>query len=76
MTVFSEPVPVERQDHLTFLTLNRAKRLNALDAEASKQLGDAFEAFERDDDNWVAILAGTRRAVCTGNDLISMARGW
>ena len=68
-------IQVERDGHLTIITINRADRLNALDAAAGKALGDAFEAFENDNDQWVAILTGSGRAFCTGNDLVAMAQG-
>ncbi len=68
-------IKVERDGHLTIITINRADRLNALDAGAGRLLGEAFEAFENDDDQWVAILTGTGRAFCTGNDLVAMSQG-
>lgn len=72
----AEPqVLVEREGHLTVITVNRPDRLNAIDAECGKLIGDAFEAFENDHDQWVAILTGTGRAFCTGNDLVAMSKG-
>ena len=72
----SDPaVKVERDGHLTIITLNRPDQLNALDAEAGRLLGEAFLDFESDNDQWVAILTGSGRAFCTGNDLVSMSRG-
>ena len=72
----AEPqVLVEREGHLTTITINRPERLNAIDAEGAAAIGKAFEAFENDHDQWVAILTGTGRAFCTGNDLIAMSQG-
>lgn len=68
-------IKVEREGHLTIITINREERLNALDAEAGRLLGEAFEDFENDSDQWVAILTGTGRAFCTGNDLVAMSQG-
>lgn len=68
-------IKVEREGHLTIITINREERLNALDGDAAKVLGDAFEDFENDQDQWVAILTGTGRAFCTGNDLVAMSKG-
>ena len=68
-------IKVDRDGHLTTITINREDRLNALDAEAGRLLGEAFEDFENDADQWVAILTGTGRAFCTGNDLVAMAQG-
>lgn len=66
---------VERDGHVTTITIDRAERLNALDAATGEALGEAFEDFERDHDQWVAILTGSGRAFCTGNDLVAMAEG-
>lgn len=72
----AEPTIVtERKGHLTIITINRPDQLNALDAGAGQALGEAFEAFENDPDQWVAILTGKGRAFCTGNDLVSMSKG-
>ena len=68
-------IKIERDGHLTIITINRAERLNALDADAGRLLGEAFEDFENDDDQWVAILTGSGRAFCTGNDLVAMPEG-
>jgi len=69
------PVVVERDGHLTIIRINRPDRLNAIDEATARHLGDAFAAFEQDRDQWVAILTGTGRAFCTGNDLRAMAAG-
>lgn len=69
------PIQIERDGHLTIITIDREDRLNALDAAAGKALGEAFEAFENDQEQWVAILTGSGRAFCTGNDLVAMAQG-
>jgi enoyl-CoA hydratase/carnithine racemase len=72
----SEPgVVVEREGHLTIIRINREERLNAIDVATGQALGRAFEEFEQDHDQWVAILTGTGRAFCTGNDLRDMAAG-
>jgi enoyl-CoA hydratase/carnithine racemase len=68
-------VLVERDGHLTIITINRPEKLNAVDAACGEQIGRAFEDFERDHDQWVAILTGTGRAFCTGNDLVAMSQG-
>ncbi len=68
-------VRVEREGHLTTITINRPERLNALDAAAGAALGEAFGDFENDREQWVAILTGAGRAFCTGNDLVAMSEG-
>lgn len=68
-------IKVERKGHLTIITIDRADRLNALDEATGAALGAAFEAFENDREQWVAILTGSGRAFCTGNDLVAMTKG-
>ena len=68
-------VVVEREGHLTIVTINRPDRLNAIDADTGRLLGEAFEEFEADHDQWVAILTARGRAFCTGNDLVAMSEG-
>jgi enoyl-CoA hydratase/carnithine racemase len=70
-----EPVLVERDGHVTIVTLNRPARLNALNREAGDRLGAIFAEFEADRDQRVAILTGAGRAFCTGNDLGDMSTG-
>ena len=72
----SEPgVIVERDGHLTIITINRPDKLNAINADDAELIGKAFGEFESDHDQWVAILTGTGRAFCTGNDLVAMTKG-
>ncbi len=72
----AEPSIITRLDgHITTITINRPDQLNALDSAAGRALGEAFEAFEDDSEQWVAILTGAGRAFCTGNDLVAMSKG-
>lgn len=68
-------IKVEKEGHLTIITICREDRLNALDAASARELGEAFTEFENDRDQWVAILTGEGRAFCTGNDLVAMSKG-
>ncbi|MEC7788417.1 MAG: enoyl-CoA hydratase-related protein [Chloroflexota bacterium] len=51
------------------MRLNRPERLNSFNGELRKSLYEAFWDFAHDDEAWVAILTGTGRAFCTGQDL-------
>ncbi len=63
---------VEKTDRVTTVTINRPDRHNALNAEAQVELAHAFDAFEADDEQWVAILTGAGpKAFCAGHDLMS-----
>ena len=65
-----EFITYERKDRITYVTINRPERLNALHPPANAELHDAFNRFNDDPDAWVAILTGTgERAFSAGNDL-------
>jgi crotonobetainyl-CoA hydratase len=67
---------VERDGHLTIVTLNRPEVLNALHAEAHEELDKVFNDFAADPQQWVAIVTGAgERAFSAGNDLKVTAAG-
>ncbi|WP_233203716.1 enoyl-CoA hydratase-related protein [Novosphingobium sp. HII-3] len=71
---------VERDGPLTIVTINRPDAMNALHPMANEELGEVFDEFQADPDQWVAILTGAGdRAFSSGNDLkftaAAMARG-
>lgn len=67
---------VERDGHLTIVTINRPERMNALHPAANRELADAFDAFANDPEQWVAIITGAGdRAFSAGNDLKHQASG-
>ena len=53
--------------------LNRPKVLNALNPALMTQLAEQMEAFDRDDDIIVIVLAGSERAWAAGADIGDMA---
>jgi enoyl-CoA hydratase len=59
---------VERDGDITFLTLNRPDRLNALDGPMLHQLRAALAAEERSDSR-VIVIRGAGRAFSAGHDL-------
>lgn len=67
---------VERDGHLTVVTLNRPNVMNAIHAPASAELSAVFDAFAADPDQWVGIVTGAGdRAFSAGNDLKYQAAG-
>lgn len=71
---------VQREGPLTVVTINRPEVMNCLHTAAHIELAEVFDDFERDPDQWVAILTGAGdRAFSAGNDLKytahAMARG-
>ena len=69
-----EPVLLtETKGPVRVLTLNRPKKLNALNADLVKALSESLRAVQHDDSVAAVILAGSGRAFCAGMD-ISVAR--
>jgi len=54
----------ERREHVVVITLNRPEALNAITPELTRELGEAWQRFESDEDALVAILTGNGRAFC------------
>lgn len=67
---------VEKDGHLTIITINRADRMNSLHPPANEELAAIFDEFEADPEQWVAIITGAGdRAFSAGNDLVYQAQG-
>jgi enoyl-CoA hydratase/carnithine racemase len=67
---------IEREGHLTVVTINRPEVLNALHPPAHFELAEVFDAFAADAEQWVAIVTGAgERAFSAGNDLKYQAAG-
>jgi crotonobetainyl-CoA hydratase len=67
---------VEREGRLTIVTIARPEVMNAIHPPACDEMAAAFDAFETDPDQWVAIVTGEgERAFSAGNDLKYQAGG-
>jgi enoyl-CoA hydratase/carnithine racemase len=67
---------VEKDGHLTVITLERPDVMNSLHPQANAELAAVFDEFEAAEDQWVAIITGAGdRAFCAGNDLKYQASG-
>ena len=64
---------IETQDHNTTILINRPQAKNAVDGITAQELATAFEAFDKDENSYVAILGGTNGAFCAGADLKALA---
>ena len=62
-------VKTERQDGVMVIRMNRPERMNALGTELRAGLADAWCEFRDSADLEVAILTGTGRAFCAGEDM-------
>ncbi len=67
---------VDRDGHLTVVTINRPEVMNSLHPAANRALAEAFDDFDQDPEQWVAIITGAgERAFSAGNDLKHQATG-
>lgn len=69
-------VETERQGQIFQVRLNRPERMNAMGIELRAGMAEAFATFKEDPDLEVAVLTGTGRAFCAGEDMKeSLERG-
>jgi enoyl-CoA hydratase/carnithine racemase len=66
-----ETIKYEVADRILTITLNRPDKLNAFNPTMQKELIDAFDAADEDDDIRAIIVTGAGRAFCAGADLSS-----
>lgn len=59
----------EKDGRIARLTLNRPERLNAINEAMPRDLRDAVQRANADDDVHVIVLSGAGRAFCSGYDL-------
>ncbi|ANN77954.1 crotonase/enoyl-CoA hydratase family protein [Bordetella flabilis] len=71
----SAKILVETAGPVTTIIINRPEVRNALDVEATRLLGQAIAAFERNETAKVAVLWGAGGAFCAGADLKELAAG-
>ena len=64
-----DTILVDREDHITTVTLNRPDKLNALNLQMAEELHDALAIEDQDDDTRVIVLTGAGRGFCSGADL-------
>ena len=65
-------VEYKKKGHIVTIALNRPERLNALGKEVTDEIVDACMRVDSDPEVRVAILTGTGRAFCAGNDVREM----
>ena len=70
-----QPVLYELRENIAVLTLNRPHRLNAINLEMLTQLVGRLDDVRQDPAVSCAILTGTGRAFCSGEDLKETAAG-
>ena len=62
-------------EHIARLTINRPERRNALNDNATAEMGQAIDDVAADDDIRVLILTGAGQAFCAGGDLNALKGG-
>ena len=70
-----ETLRVDREEHLTWLTLDRPASLNAMSRTLIRELGDFFWRLHDDRETRVLVLRGAGRAFCAGLDLKEQPQG-
>jgi enoyl-CoA hydratase/carnithine racemase len=68
MTTFEE-IRYEVQDHVLTITLHRPDRLNAFTGTMARELIEAFDRADADDEVRAVVVTGAGRAFCAGADL-------
>ncbi len=68
-----ETITYEVAEQILTITLNRPDKLNAFNATMQRELIEAFDAADKDDDIRAIIVTGAGRAFCAGADLSSGA---
>lgn len=68
-----ENVLLEKQGHISIITINRPKSLNALSTEVLQDLKKVIESVENDADTYVAVITGAgEKSFVAGADIVEM----
>jgi enoyl-CoA hydratase len=70
-----ENILLEKHGKVTLIRLNRPKALNALSPDLTRELADALDKLESDDDVAVVVLTGSDKAFAAGAD-IKVMKDW
>src|SRR3954469_22669407 len=68
-----ETIKYEVAEQILTITLNRPDKLNAFNAAMQKEMIDAFDQADKDDNIRAIIVTGAGRGFCAGADLSSGA---
>ncbi len=68
-------VDVRHEGPVTVVTIDRPEVRNAVDGPTAAALLQAFEAFDADDEQRVAVLTGAGGTFCSGADLRALTNG-
>ena len=69
-----ENITVEFENNITYITINRPKKLNALNRDTIQELHEAFTEADEDKDTKVVIITGSGdKAFVAGADISEFA---
>jgi enoyl-CoA hydratase len=68
-----ELILTERHNRVGLITLNRPQALNALNNQLMREVMDALDSFDRDDDIGAMVITGNEKAFAGGADIKEMA---
>src|ERR1700738_880868 len=71
-----ETIKYEVAEQILTITLNRPDKLNAFNGPMQKELIDAFDQADKDDDISALIVTGAGRGVCGGAALATAANAY
>ena len=64
-----ETILTEERDGIFIITFNRLEARNAMNNLMTKEIGDALEYWDHNDDLRVCIITNNGRVFCAGSDL-------
>jgi len=70
-----ETIRIDKQDGITFLTMNRPEKRNAMNPQMHYEMDQALPELEADPDTKVVVLTGAGNTFCAGQDLREYFRG-
>lgn len=68
-----EHILVETRGSVGLITLNRPKAMNALCADLAREIAEAVDVYEADDNIGALVVTGSEKAFCAGADIKEMA---
>ena len=71
----NENVEYRCEDKIALISLNRPKKLNAIDDDMVRSIMATMQRFDMDDEAHTAIFCGNGRAFCSGADVLRQEWG-
>jgi len=68
-----ETIGVDREEEISFITLNRPESRNAIDMKMRKELVAAIDEIDEDKEARVLVITGAGSSFCSGGDVKTMA---